>query len=96
MLQNNYENQKTQYKIIKNAKRNRYTNEQTSNCILNPCNLLTRGLRLTTKLIYRRVLINEERKTDIKKRRQRDAETQKLSSSLQENTLYEIDIIMKN
>ena len=30
VLQNNYENQKTQYKIIKNAKRNRYkrTSEQ--------------------------------------------------------------------
>ena len=72
-------------------------NEQTNNYILNPYNLLTRGLRLSTKWIYRRELINKERKTDIKRKRwRRDAETQKFPSSLQEETLYETDIIMKN
>ena len=58
MLQNNYENQKTQYKITKtkrlNTKQSKMQketgiNEQTNNCILNPYNLLTRGLRLSTK-----------------------------------------------
>ena len=50
-------------------------NEQTNNYILSPYNLFSRGLRLTTKLIYRLVLINKERKTDIKRRkRRRDAE----------------------
>ena len=41
------------------------------------------------------MLINKERKTDIK-RRCRDADTQKFASSLPEDTLYETDIIMKN
>ena len=41
------------------------------------------------------MLINKERKTDIKSRRCRDAETQKFASSIQEDT-YETDIIMKN
>ena len=42
------------------------------------------------------MLINKERKTDIKRRRCRDAETQKFASSIQEDTLYETDITMKN
>ena len=49
-----------------------------NNYILSPYNLLTRGLRLSTKWMHRRV--NKERKTDIKRRRRRDPETQKFSS----------------
>ena len=49
-------------------------NKQMNNYILNPYNLLTRGLRLSTKWKFRHVLTNKERKTDIKRRRRRDTE----------------------
>ena len=56
------------YKLIKNAKKTGI-NEQANNYILSPYNLFSRGLRLSTKWIYRRVLINKEKnryKTRIK------------------------------
>ena len=37
-------------------------NEQTNNYILSPHNLFSRGLRLSAKWIYQRMLINKERK----------------------------------
>ena len=37
-------------------------NEQTNNYILSPYNFLSRGLKLSTKWTYQRVLINKERK----------------------------------
>ena len=71
-------------------------NEQTNNYTLNLYNLFTRGLRLSTKWIYQRVLDNKERKTEIK---EEDVETQRDTEIFiitSRRHVVEIDIIMKN